>query len=247
MSDNSGVYSIAITLLILNIVTPIFVFALTEITTSQDFSNEIDYLSEEDLISAGVYLQSDERYLLTYQGSPDYVEFINTSKVLRVRWFDPGLAPSRFEIYTKLFGQLNNYWLFAHLEKTIVSGETYQEGTPPNIDYLTNQTILNAWSNQYNWTRASVPPLGVELFFTCEKYSNNITLALDSGELNVTAGTTLDYSNFTPLNFISWYWGQLSGAEYYDMPVYIAWIFRLQAVMLIFSGVIIARDLIGFT
>lgn len=245
MAENGTVYSIAVTLLVLNIVTPIFTYALTDLSTDQDFSEELEYLDLEDLISAGVYLRSDERYLLTYEGTPDYITFLNTSKALRVRWWDTGDIDHDLEIYTKLYGELNDWWLVAHLERTLIGNDVYQEGLNP--DYISNNTIAVNFDSRYNWTRARIPSLGAELFFTCEAYDNNISQAIDAGILNVTAGNSLNYENFTPLNFLGWYWGQLSGADYYDMPAYIAWIFRLQAVLLIFSGVIIARDLIGFT
>jgi len=247
MSENGSVYSIAITLLILNIVTPVFVFALTDLSIDQNYQEGIAYLNEDDLIASGIYLRTDERHLLTYAGAPDYVEFVNTTQVFRVRWADLGgvLTDHEFEIYTKLYGELNDWWISAELRKVIINREIYQAGLTPR--YIRNSTIGSNWNNEYNWTRASIPSLGTELFFTCEKYNNNITQALDAGELNVTAGTTIDYEEFTPRNFISWYFGQLTGANYYDMPVYISWVFRIQAVLLIFSGAIIARDLIGFT
>lgn len=246
MSDHGSVYGIAITLLILNIVTPVFVFAFTDINIGADYSEELKYLDESDLIEAGIYLQGDEKYTLEYDGAPDYIEFVNVTEALRVRWASAYINRD-FGIYTKQVAiPYTEWWLIANLIKVEFGADIYQEGLTPV--YITNNTIVEHWDNDHNWTRCKVPRLGLELFFTCEAYDNNITEAIDAGLLNVTAGQALNYQNFTPLNFIAWYWGQLTGgSNYYSMPSYIAWIFRLQAILLIFSGVIIARDLIGFT
>lgn len=240
MSDKGAVYGIAISLLILNIVTPIFTYALTNIAPDQDFGDQVNYLDEEDLIESGIYLQAESRGLLTYG---NYVQFNSSGEIFRVRWAD--FINHDFEVYTNVFLDIGGTWLLANLLEVRIDGDRYQTGLLP--DYLTNNTIIEHWKVEYNWTRIEVPRIGAQVFITCEKYGNNITEALRQGELNVTTGNAINYENFTPLAFIGWYWGTLSGADYYNMPAYVSWIFRLQAILLIFSGIIIARDLIGLT
>lgn len=239
MSDNGTVYGLAITLLVLNIVIPIFTYSLSDISMGQDFTDSINYLDEDSLIDAGIYLDQQERYNITLGQT---IEFTNTTQILRVQWDDPAVWPN-FQFYTNRGPAVLGEWPFKDFQRVYIGGELYTYGLV-NPKLITNQTIISNWDEDRNWTRASLPDIGAEAFFTCEAYDHNITEAiLIQGLVNVTIGTAVDFDQVDVTNFMSWYWGLLTNTSTYNLPVSIGWIFRIQAILLIFTSIIIARDL----
>lgn len=229
----------AILLLTMNVVIPIFTYSLMDISITQDFSDDISYLDEDDLIDAGIYLDKQERYNISLG---QVIEFVNASQTLRVLWDDPTYWPN-FQFYTNRGPAVLGQWLFKNFQRVYIGGELYIYSlVSPKL--ITNQTIISNFDEARNWTRASLPDIGAEAFFTCEAYDNNITEAiLTQGIVNITLGTSVDFNQVDHVKFMSWYWGLLSNTNTYNLPAPVAWIFRVQAILLIFTSIIIARDL----
>lgn len=240
MSDSNGsVYGLAIFLLTMNIVIPIFTYSLSDISLDQDFTNSIRYLDQDSLIDSGIYIDQQERYNITLG---QVIEFVNTSQVLRVYWDDPAVWPN-FQFYTNRGPVVLGDWPFKNFQRVWIGGELYTYGLI-GAELITNQTIISNFDTDRNWTRASLPDIGAEAFFTCEAYDNNITEAiLDQGLVNITIGTAVDFAEVDHTKFMAWYWGLLTNTSTYNLPASIAWIFRIQAILLIFTSIIIARDL----
>lgn len=230
------VYNIGIFLLILNIVLPVFTYSLMDISEDQNPLNEVRSLDLDSLIESGIYLEKDERHNITFGNIAEF----NISRPVRVWWRDLAISTDYFWIYTNRFNiEYGGNWPFKDTVVSYINGELYNL-----INQITNQTIINEYDYDYNWTRVSLSEIGHELFFTCEKYGNNITLAVNSGELNITLGKPVEFEDFGAGEFVNWYWGLLSGQDSYDLPLVLAWIFRIQTVLLIVSAVIIGRDLL---
>ena len=169
------------------------------------------------------------------------IEFVNTSRTLRVRWADQSI--DNFQFYTNRGPALVGEWPFKDFQRVWIGGELYIYGLiTPNL--ITNQTIITNFDTDRNWTRASLPDIGAEAFFTCEAYDNNITEAIQvQGLVNITIGNSVDFDEIDHVKFMAWYWGLLTNTTTYNLPASIAWIFRIQAILLIFTSIIIARDL----
>lgn len=236
----------ALYLLILNVVTPIFAYAFTDLTLSQTgYEGQTDYLDEDKLRKAEVFIDADERYVLTWGGTP--ITFVNSSQELRIDWKNYAVGPEQFRFYTRWWPDVNPYWN----EWTIDRQAVWINGVyhDPNGDVkipITNQTILNAWDIEYNWTRISQRTLGMEIFVTCEGYNNSIVSAMAAGELNMTVGDIVETaaSGVSPVGFIKFYSGLVTGENLYDLPEAVAWIFRLEALIFMFTLVVIGRDML---
>lgn len=239
MSDNQNVYTLAIFLLVLNVVVPIFTYSLMDIRVNQGFDDELSFLNEEDLIDAGIYIEKQERYNITLG---QVIEFSNATNTLRVFWDDPTYWPN-FQFYTNRGPAVLGEWPFKDFQRVYIGGELYIYSVLSD-KLITNQTIITNFDQDRNWTRASLPDIGAEIFFTCEAYDHNITEAiLVQGLVNVTLGNSVDFVEVDALKFMAWYWGLLSNTNTYNLPASVSWVFRIQAVLLIFTAIIIARDL----
>lgn len=232
------VHGIAVYLLILNILLPGFVYGFVGFSASGP--GEVDLIDEDSLVLSGIYIDPIEKRSLTYG---TYTEFDNSSKVWRVRWYKPSLGQANWRFYVET---IPSDWVFQLETPVIIGGELH---SATENTYITNATIISSWEGgpgeASNWTRVSLRDLGLEAFITCEKYNHNITEAvLNQGEVNITVGEPINFNDFTGENFMNWYWGLVSGSENYGLPAFVQWLFQIQAILLIFSAVIIARDLL---
>jgi len=235
----STVHRVAIYLLLFNLILPVFAYAFIDIAGASNPAGSFEYITKEELLNQGIFLLTQERYELEFEGP--HIEFNASGKPVRVQWNDGGiLREDNFIFYTRSVADFLGTWFFINRLNVVIDGTTHEF-----LDnYVRNETIVYAYSDQYNWTRASVPAYGLELFFTCEAAGGNMTQAVyDDGVFNVTLGTTMDYEDMNAAAFIDWYWGLLSNESVYGLPIYVKWIFQIQAVLLIFTAVIIGREL----
>lgn len=245
MSETSS--QIAVFMIILGVLTPIFTYAFIDLDLDQTGIGETTTtLDPGDLVAVGLTLEKDQRYLLTYD---NYVEF-NLSQDFRMRWDRDILGRTMFQFFTQ---GLPIDWVFKVYYPVFVNNELYNNPAVGTTNYkkVTNQTIINNFgidSNRngapLNWTRISIRDLGYEVFITCEKYDNNITAAIESGELNATLGEVVTTEEYNPDNFIKFYWGLINGRDTYGLPDSLAWVFRLQVLLTIYAGVVLVRDLL---
>lgn len=234
---------IAVFMIILGVISPVFTYAFMNVSMDQDYQGELTYLSKEDLLASRIYIEGDERHTITFS---NYVEFVNLSQPFRVKWVDELIHPDKFVFYTEVFP---SDWIFKKYHAVHINDELYnfEKGGVVNYKPVTNQTIvLNFNTTGYNWTRASARSLGYEMFFTCEKYDNNITQAIASGELNITIGRAISTEEYDPDNLASFYWGLVSGRETYGLPDSLSWLFRLQGLLIVFAGGYLIKDLLPF-
>lgn len=249
MSETSS--QIAVFMIILGIITPIFTYAFTDLDLNQDPGITSELLDPSDLVKIGVALESEERGLLTYD---NYLEFVNVSETFRVRWDRDILGRTKFIFFTEA---IPSDWIFKAYHPVFINNQlyNYEKGGTSNYNPVVNSTIIYNFgidppganiTDRLNWTRISVRDLGFELFITCEKYDNNITLAIESGELNVTLGEAISTEEYDPDNFINFYWGLVNGRETYGLPEALTWVFRIQALLTIYAGVVLVRDLLPF-
>lgn len=233
------VHGIAVYLMILNIVLPGFVYAF--VNFSDTAPPETGLIDQESLITSGLYLEGTETHNLTYG---NYAEFTNSSTIWRLKWFKPTVSQANWYFYKEAIDYGD--WIFQEQLPVVIAGELH---TVVQSSHIGNQTIIGAWEGgpglDTNWTRVSLKSLGLEAFITCEGHSHNITDAvLVHGEVNVTAGKPVDFEDLDASNFIQWYWGLLTGSQSYGLPAFVQWLFQIQAVLLIFSAVIIGRELL---
>lgn len=244
MSENNVVKSLAITLMLFQIIFPIFVFGFTTFNpASQDIGNIDITLDMDSLVSNQVFFSEAKTKELTH-GSYVQFDLNESSKKMRVSWDEYTLSSStqfRF-IKQNIVEVQTDSWFFPVKLTVEIDGVTYCPD-PYKFHYAKNQTIINAFNTDYNWTRAEVWGFGVQVFFTAEKYSNNITQAIDAGELNCTVGIPmiLDVDDYGA--FIDWYWSILTSNRDYGLPIFLKWALQIQTILTIFSAVFLGREL----
>lgn len=239
------VYGVAMSLLLWSLVFPMFAYALTDLSPETNIQGEIEFLSADNLIEEGIYLRSQERHSLAYNDLVTF-ELNETDKQMRVRWDKPLLASqSLWAFYQPAIWDIgdNPTWLGPTYLAVNVGGTTFNPSAFSS-DYPNNLTMITNFNYNQNWTRISVKSLGAEVFITAEKADNNITQAiLYDGLVNVTVGQAINYEEFKPLAFMSWYWSLLTDQNTYGLPIFLAWLLRFNAILTIFTGVIIVREL----
>jgi len=242
MSDK--VHGIAVYLLIFNIVLPVFAYAFIDLAGSGDPGASFDYITQDELIQAGVYIEAQVRHELAFDDG--YEEFNATGDIMRIKWVDGALVPDHFKFYKRSVFDIGGAWIFQDNLDVVIDDTRYVfvGGDISFAEYVTNATIIGAFDEAYNWTRVSVPTVGAELFFTAEAAGNNMTEAINvDGLVNVTMGTLVDFETVNAGAFINWYWGLMVGQSTYGLPIYIKWIFQIQAVLLMFTAILIGREL----
>lgn len=201
-------------------------------------------MDEDVMRAAGIVLDIDERGNLVYEGAA--VEFVNLTIPFRIDWVAQAIGPAVFRFYTRFMPDVNpswSAWLISH-KPVWINGEYYDPNEAITAK-VTNQTILTGWNQDHNWTRITQKEIGFEMFITCEKYGHDIIAAIDAGDLNITIGQALNQDGqMDASGFIRFYSGLVSGENLYDLPEPVAWFFRLEALLFMFSLVVIARDLI---
>lgn len=234
------VHRVAIYLMLFNLILPVFAYAFIDIAGSDAAGDTLEFITKDELTQAGIFLQTQERFELQYDAA-NPIEFNASNSEVRVWWRDGGfLRESNIMVYKRSVADVLGTWFFVDRLNVVIDGTTHEF----LVNYVRNETIINGYNEAYNWTQASVPQKGIELFFTCEAAGGNMTQAIyDDGLVNVTLGTTVDFEDMDASAFIDWYWGLLTTDSVYGLPVYIKWVFQIQLVLLIFTAVIIGREL----
>lgn len=155
MSENNIVKSLAITLMLFQIIFPIFVFGFTVFNPeSYDIGNIDITLDMDALASAQVFFSEAKTEELTH-GSYVQYDLNESKKKMRVSWDEYAIVnPITQFRFTKqnIIELKTDTWLWPQKLTVKIGGVTYNP-TPPDLDYARNQTIINAFNPEYNWTR----------------------------------------------------------------------------------------------
>jgi len=245
MSENNVVKSLAITLMLFQIIFPIFVFGFTIFNPETWDIGNIDITLDMDSLAKAQVIFSEAKTEELTHGSYVQFDLNESSKKMRIAWDEFTIVNpvTQFRFTKQNIIELNtDTWLWPQKLTVEIDGVTYNP-TPPKLDYARNQTIINAFNPDYNWTRAEVWGFGIQVFFTAEKYNNNITQAIDAGKLNCTVGQPmiLDIDDYGA--FIDWYWSILTSNRDYGLPAFLKWVLQIQTILTIFSAVFLGREL----
>lgn len=251
MSGEGSRLSLYVFVLVLNIVFPVYGYAFSTFPSTYGFDYDVS-LSEEDLAEVGITLVDADLTNLTF-GAGYQVLYVQ-NKTFRMRWDNvpqgavgpviPVTRADGIEITTPSavgmaldkagFG----LWTLSSVLawKSVITNQWRR--------VLTNDSIVNEWSDEYNWTRVKIET-GHWLFVTPRLNHNNITLAVyGDSQLNITLAQSFEEStNFNFWRFVTWYSSLMIGLDSYGLPSFFQWIIRILGGISTLALVLIAKEM----
>lgn len=227
---------------VLSILFPMFAYTFT---TFGDNPDPFDLtLSVVQLENAGIKLSEAETHNVTFGGAAQ--EFTVKNTTMRVKWIDRVILGDYFanqqqSVIEKILGT----WLWP------IEMEITLDGAPGFIlgNDLTNDTVVNAFDSQYNWTKYSPVQNSLTVFITTlDSDNNNISKAIyETGTVTVTVASQvfgLGDTNFT--DFGNWYLQVVTGNSDWGLPDFMVWIVRIFSFMTLLAGVLLVKEFIPF-
>ncbi len=227
---------------VLSMLFPLFAYTFT---TFGDDPGQFDFtLNVIQLENAGIKLGDAEVHNVTFGGVAQEYTVKNTT--MRVQWKDrllgnPYFANQQQSVIEKILGT----WLWP-IEMALTL-----DGAPAFIlgNDLTNDTVVNNFNTEFNWTRYSLVENSLTVFITTlESDNNNMSKAIyETGTVTVTVASQvfgLEDPNFR--DFGNWYLQVVTGNSDWGLPDFMVWIVRIFSFMTLLAGVLLVKEFIPF-
>lgn len=229
---------------ILSIIFPTFAYTFT--TFGEEPFNFDITLGVDELINAGIQLSDAEAHNVTFGGAPQEYTVKNTT--MRVKWVDRFLLPDYFANQQQDYiSKVLDTWAFGAEEMDWIMDPA--AGFLPSTQ-LTNETVIDNFDTQYNWTRYTLVQNSLTVFITATKPDDgNITKAItDTGIVTVTvASQVFDSETINFENFGKWYINVVTGSGGdWGLPSFMSWVVRIFSFLTLLSGILLAKEFVPF-
>lgn len=212
LSDSS--VKLLIFFIVFSITFPVFGYAMS-FTITMDLGS----IAQEDLMQAGIIMNSAVSHNLTRGTSTDFV-----------------LDDGQYRVWYS--GQ---YFVFQ-------VGNPYVGWLWPITIYTTNETaIIDNWDDSYNWTHFTVDEGGSaqgEAIFTPYPGYQNITSSIAVGNVTLTMGRGFEQQAADLMAFAGWFAGIVFGWDTSGLPSFFVWIIRIISLIGLASAVMLVREFI---
>lgn len=225
----------------------VIIFTLLFSTFSYAFTNfpvsESDYedygIDPAMLFEAKIQLEYGETYNITWTN--DYQVYDINGTKLRVKWDSNALGDGfRIQAQTFFSDKFLDRWDFP--DDCLIYNDDNQLIT--SMGFVTNETVVNYFNSDYNWTHFKTGEYSMEVFFSLNGTAT-MQDQIDSGVTPVTLARAIyqdtDY-NFG--DFASWYFDIVSGTDYTGIPSIFNWLLRIVSVVTIIAILWFTRDLL---
>lgn len=235
----SGYIRLYVFIMVLGLTFPTLGYTFTTFGGSPE---QYDISIDSDLLLlAGISLQQAESQNVSWNGGYVYFPNLNDTN-MRVAWQEWAPGPLGLGVHPHGLRFQRQVWGFywGHLGIQIPGSDDWQF-------YLYNETIVNEWDDNYNWSRFELRGLAWNLFITPPSHVDNITDAVyENGIVTATLGRVVN-TDAGPnwRTFIDWYFGVLVGSNDWGLPSVFNWVIRIISGLSMLSAVLLAKEVIS--
>lgn len=241
---NDSTLRLVIFSFVLSILFPIFGYTFT--TFGSNTGGYDATLSVAQLQNAGVLLSDYEPHNVTFGGAAQ--EYTVKNSTMRVKWIDstnPNVDDYFANQQQSAIELLLGTWIWT-VEMDIKFED--EGGFFGGLD-ATNDTIVNKFNSEFNWTKYSIQENSLEVFITTlQSDNNNMSKAIyETGTVTVTvASQVMQLNNNNFLNFGNWYFEIVTGSSDWGLPAFMVWIVRIFSFMTLLAGTLLVKEFIPF-
>ncbi len=228
---------------VLSILFPMFAYTFT---TFGENPQKFDLtLGPDQLQNAGIVLSEAVIHNVTFGGAAQ--EYTVKNSTMRVKWIDPLIGDPYFANQQQSYiEKVLGTWIWPIEMDLTPEGAGFFIGG----DDLTNDSVVNFFDSEFNWTQYSPVQNSLQVFITTlDQDDNNMTKAIyETGTVTVTVASQvfgLADNNF--LEFGNWYLKIVTGnGSDWGLPDFMVWIIQIFSFMTLLAGVLLVKEFIPF-